>query len=108
VPRLLIFWTRPDHLSADEADGWARQEAARLLADEAIDSVELTRLNDASFAHPRQWDWMLELHLAARGHENEELVSDACADWLADLRLLGMRPAIVFANSGSVLRREDG
>jgi heme-degrading monooxygenase HmoA len=36
VTRLLIFWTRPSHLSTDEADAWAREQLRRVRQTPAI------------------------------------------------------------------------
>ena len=102
----MIFWIRPYHLSAAEAEASARHEVGRLLTIEGVRSAELTRLGNASSRHTRDWDWMLELHLAA-GVDGQACVDDkACAEWLGDLRLLGMRPSVLLAAGGTTVPLE--
>jgi hypothetical protein len=79
VARLLIFWTHPRHLSAAEADAWARGELRKVTGLAAVERGELTRLRTASERLGCPHDWMLE--------------------WLADRRLLGMQPAVVAVDS---------
>jgi hypothetical protein len=100
MARLLVFWTRAAHLSVEEADSWARAEASRLLDLEAVVRAELTRLHAPSAHHPRAWDWLLEVHLATGADEEACVESTPCVEWLADLRLLGMRPLVLFAPAG--------
>jgi hypothetical protein len=64
-----------------------------------VERALLTRLDDASARHRRDWDWLLELDV-------ELPVPGWIDDWLGDLRLLGCRPAIVLAAGGIAL--EDG
>ena len=46
---------------------------------------------------------MLELHLAP-GVDPSHFVSAApCANWLADLRVLGLRPSVLLADGGIAL-----
>jgi hypothetical protein len=108
MPRLVILWTRPYHLPADEADDWARRESARMLALDGVEHGELARLHSGSARLVGEWDWMLELHLhdGVDGHACAE--QPALADWLLDLRLLGMRPTIVISDSPTELTRERG
>jgi hypothetical protein len=100
MARLVVLWTRPYHLSAEEVDSWTRREAAHLLALAGVARAELTRLSGGD------WDWMLELHLrdGADGHACAE--DAAFEDWLLDLRLLGMRPTVVLVEDTTVLTRE--
>jgi hypothetical protein len=95
VPRLLVLWTRPHHLTAEEAGRWAHAEVRRLLLVEGVSSARLTRLESASPRLAREWDWLLELEIAAPVADSVD--HGPCAEWLADLRLLGMRPAVVLA-----------
>ena len=95
MARLLILWTRPSHLSAQETEAWVREELDRFVSDEAIEGVELTRIRSGSPHHPQHWDWLLELVLRPGVDPSECTDRGACADWLADMRLLGMRPSVV-------------
>ena len=104
VTRIMVFWTRPYHLSAEQADSWAREEVGRLLAIDGVRSAELTRLRTASPRHGRDYDWMLELHLAAEADGDEWVEHDECREWLMDMQLLGMRPTVLLAGAGTTLR----
>jgi hypothetical protein len=105
MPRLLVLWSRPAHLSAAEAERWARGEIRALLADDGVRSAELTRLENASPRHESDWKWLLELQVA--GSAGECLERGPCAAWLGDLRLLGMRPTVIVAGD-EVGLEEDG
>ena len=95
VPRLLVLWNRPHHLTAAEAERWARDEVRALRATDAIRSARLTRLESASPRQASDWRWLLELELT--GSVRDCVERGPCAEWLGDLRLLGMRPAVVVA-----------
>ena len=95
VSRLLIFWTHPSHLSVAEADDWARAELSKVTALPAVDRAELRRLRSASATFDCPHDWMLELHLAAGAEPSDCVQARVCAEWLGDLRLLGMHPAVI-------------
>jgi hypothetical protein len=103
MPRLMVLWTRPYHLSASEADEWSCREAARALEWDGVTRAELVRLQSASTQQASQWDWMLELQLRDGIDASACIESPACARWLGDLRLLGMRPAVVLAARSSTL-----
>jgi hypothetical protein len=98
VARLLIFWTQPSHLSAAEADVWACGELRKVTGAAGIERAELTRLRPGSERFGAPHDWMLELHLAAGTAPADCVAAGPCAEWLGDLRLLGMRPAVVVAD----------
>jgi hypothetical protein len=103
MARLVLVWSRPYHLSDEEAERWVRAEASRLLALDAVERAELTPLCAASKRHAKPWDWMLELHLVEGADAHACAEAAALRDWLGDLRLLGMRPDIVLAGEGSTL-----
>jgi hypothetical protein len=98
VPRVLVLWSRPHHVSAEEAERWARSEVRALLADGAVRSAELTRLESASPRHACDWNWLLELEVA--DPVRDCIDRGACAEWLGDLRLLGMRPEVILVGDG--------
>jgi hypothetical protein len=106
VARLMILWRRPHHLTADEVEQWTRRKLGRLIGLEAVRHAGLTRPRSASAARPREWDWMLEVHRAQWADEEGFVEGDACAEWLGDLRLLGMRPSIIVAGDEIVLGPE--
>jgi len=107
MARLLVFLTRPHHLSDDEVETWTRGEARRLLAVEGVERLELTRLQSASERHARPWDWMLELYLAPYADPRDWVDAGPCAEWIGDLRLLGLRPAVLVAAVTDTMRRMD-
>ena len=91
VPRLVMLWTRPDHLTREEADAWVHAEVAGLgLADARIGEVQ-----PAAFEHPVSWHWMLELEVDDAAIGARSLRRGPVADWVRDLRLLGMRPTVM-------------
>jgi hypothetical protein len=101
VARLMILWTRPSHLTAEEAERWARDEVRALLEADAVRRAELTRLESASARHGCDWDWLVELEIGLPARDTVD--RGPCAEWLGDLRLLGMRPAVLLAAEGITL-----
>ena len=102
VSRLLIVWSRPHHLTAEEASQWVRGEIGALLGDAGTRSGELRRLERASPRHGCDWHWLLDLDVAAPASEFVD--EGVCAEWLGDLRLLGMRPQVMVV--GDAVARE--
>jgi hypothetical protein len=98
VARLLIFWTQPLHLSAAEADAWVRGELRKVTGLAGVERAELTRLRSGSERFGAPHDWMLELHLTPGAAPADCVAAQPCAEWLGDLRLLGMSPAVVVAD----------
>jgi hypothetical protein len=94
MPRVVVLGLRPFHLSAAEADAWLAAESARLLEIDGVVRAELTSIEAASDRFVAPSDWMIELHLAEGGDGYATVEDPRCADWLGDLRLLGMRPAV--------------
>jgi len=99
VARLLIFWMQPSHLSAAEADAWVRGELRKVTGAAGIERAELTRLRPGCERFGAPHDWMLELHLAPGAAPSDCVETRPCAEWLSDLRLLGMRPGVAVADS---------
>jgi hypothetical protein len=95
VPRVLVLWTRPHHLTREEAERWVRRELRAVAAAEAVRSARLSRLEQASPSHGGDWRWLLELQIA--GSVRDYVESGPCAEWLGDLRLLGMKTQLVVA-----------
>jgi hypothetical protein len=105
VPRLLVFWSRPHHISRGEADAWLHSEVGRLLGLEAVERAYISRLERASDRHGLPWDGMLELHLAPGASVAACVDSPDWRDWFGDLRLLGMRPSAIVADGTVELER---
>ena len=99
MPRLLILWTRPAHLSRVEADAWARGEVPALAAAAGVDGTRITEVRPAGFAHPSAWHWMLELDVADDAAAGRSLETGPVADWVRDLRILGMRPTVLLVDT---------
>ena len=105
VARLLVLWSCPHHLSAEEAERWVRAEVRALRAAAAVRSAKLTRVESASPRQPCDWRWLLELELT--GSVRDCVERGPCAEWLGDLRLLGMRPAVVVAAEAIALEEDS-
>jgi hypothetical protein len=99
VPRLLILWTRPGHLSLEEADAWIRSELAVLDAVPDVASSRITEVRSAAAAHPASWHWLLELDVSDDAAAGRSLQRGPVADWVGDLRLLGMRPTVLLVGA---------
>jgi hypothetical protein len=57
--------------------------------------VTLRQVQSAALRHPRAWDWYLELELANGDAPSAVVRQPECAEFLADLRLLGTRPTVL-------------
>jgi hypothetical protein len=102
VPRLLVLWSRPHHLSDEEAERWARAELRGVATAPGIRSLQLRRLEAPSPRYAGDWRWLLELEIDGPARACVE--SGPCGEWLADLRLLGMRAEVVVAAEAVELR----
>jgi hypothetical protein len=104
MARLIILCGRPYQLTAEEAADWVRREVERLLEADAVTHAELTQLQTASARHPAGCHWMLELHLEEGIDAHRVADEPPCADWLSELRQLGMQPVVLLAAGGTVHR----
>ena len=95
VPRLLVLWSRPQHVTSEEAERWAQTEILALLRADDVQSAQLTRIESATARHGADWSWLLELEVA--GPVTQFVTCRPCADWLGDMRLLGMQPRVMVA-----------
>jgi hypothetical protein len=95
VPRLLILWSRPRHLTREETEAWIEAELLRMAAVPEVGGSRLTEVRPAALAHPTDWQWMLELDVADDAAAGRSLDRGPVADWVRDLRLLGMRPTVL-------------
>ena len=92
--RVLVLWVRCYVISAEEDARWAGEESAKLRECDGVLGLALHRVESAAVRHVRQWDWCLELTVAD-GAANAVVRQQVCAEFLADLRLLGTRPAVL-------------
>ena len=95
MPRLVVLWTRPDHLGRDEADAWVRTEVAALDAAPGISRAWVAELRRAALEYPAHFHWILELDVVDQASVARTLRHGPVADWVRDLRLLGMRPTVL-------------
>jgi hypothetical protein len=98
VPRLVVLWTRPDHLTRQEADAWVRTQIAALDAAPGISSARVAELRSAALEHPALWHWILELDVVDHASVARTLRCGPVADWMRDLRLLGMRSTVALVD----------
>ena len=90
---------RPRRLKREEAVEWLRKATASLEVGEGgVKALQLVELDSPSLRWARCWDWLLEVELASDVDANELVSHGPWGDLLADLRLLGMRPAVAIAN----------
>ena len=94
---------RPYHLTSEESEEWLRSQAEELARITGVRFVDMTRLASVSLGFGREWDWLLEAHLDADMDPLHTVRDAACAGLLADLRLLGMRPAVVITERTATL-----
>jgi hypothetical protein len=92
--RVLVLWIACSVISAEEDARWVAEATARLRECEGVLGLALHRVETAAVRHVRQWDWCLELHVA-EGASNAAVRHPVCAEFLADLRLLGTRPSVL-------------
>ncbi len=97
-----MTWDHPHHLSVSEVEAWLVSEARRLPALPGVQRVTLTRVS-ATERHGRPWDWVCELHLRDGAGARECVDDVAFAEWLRDLRLLGMRPKVAVLEATEVV-----
>jgi hypothetical protein len=92
--RLVVLWNACHGISADEDARWVREETAKLASCNGVACSALHRVASAALRYPRGWDWCLELELADHEAPNAFVRRHPCAEFLADLRLLGTRPSV--------------
>ncbi len=86
------------HLAADEAAAWLEREARAIHGQPGVQAIGLTELEPAPLRWGRVWHWLIEIELETALDASALAKGTSCAVLLADLRLLGMRPAIAVAN----------
>ena len=91
--RILVLWNSCSGVSAAEDADWVRAESAKLSECDGVAALEVHRVESAALRYPRQWDWCLELRLGGDA-PSTVLRRPPCADFLADLRLLGTHPTV--------------
>jgi hypothetical protein len=84
-------------LDEDEAAAWTHKEVAALLRSPSIRRAEPKAIEVSGDSLGHMYDWLLELDVESR----EALEAAPLAEFLLDLRLLGLRPAVL------VLREQE-
>jgi len=97
--RLMLFVCRPYYLSGEEALRWIHQQAAP-LATMGAERVELVRLGAPGAYGESDYEWLIEMHYQRVEDAAGDARNGPCRDLVADLRLLGMRPRLVVADTG--------
>ena len=91
--RILVLWNACLGVSADEDARWVREQAAKLSSCDGVRTMRLHQVESAALRHPRHWDWCVEL--AVEEAPNAVVRAPACAEFIADLRLLGTKPSVL-------------
>ena len=91
--RIFVLWSGCRGVSDAEDADWVRAEAATLSECDGVAALHLHQVESAALRHPRQWDWCLEIRLAGDA-PSAVLRRPTCANFLADLRLLGTHPTV--------------
>jgi hypothetical protein len=106
VGPVLVCWSRPQRLTADETEQWVSAELRRVLAAERLDTARLTRLRAASARYGAPCTWLLELDVPAGRDAERCLDTGAWSVLLGDLYALGMHPGAMVVDRGDLLRAE--
>jgi len=96
--RMLVMWRHPEGPSARDGAEWAHREAVRATAALGAKRAALVQLLPVDH-HPLEHDWLLEVDFASEERAFAALRAPALVDLLLDLRMLGMKPAVTFAES---------
>ena len=96
---MLVLCRHPYHLHREDAQAWLRQGLEHVVRRDGLDGATLTRLANPSPGCTRSFDWLVELRLDERLYTAALGRGGACAELLADLRQLGMAPAIALADA---------
>ena len=90
--RILVLWNACVSVSPDEDAQWVKEEVGKLAGSMGVRDLSLHKVESAALRFPSRWDWCLEI--AADEPANVIVRSSPYAEFLADLRLLGSKPAV--------------
>jgi hypothetical protein len=99
VPRLILLCERPRHLGREESVVWLRQATQHLVDGSDVVGLQFTELESPSPHWSPAGDWLLEAELADDVDVRRLIDTPQWREVLADLRLLGMRPALAVADA---------
>jgi hypothetical protein len=91
--RILVLWNACRGISSDEDARWVREEVEKLEAGPGVRSLTLHEVGSAALRYPHYWDWCLEV--AVDETPNAVIRAPGYKEFLADLRLLGTKPAVL-------------
>jgi hypothetical protein len=98
VSRLVLLLQGTPHLKGDEAETWLREQLGLVAGQRGIVRVSLSRLESVSSELMRGFDWLIELECSAVEDATSTSCGGAFVELFTDLRLIGMRPSLAFAN----------
>jgi hypothetical protein len=90
--RILVLWNAK---RGSDDESWARSQTDALRACSGITAMALHPVSTAAVLHPQPCSWCLELRLAPETAPNEVVRDRPFAEFLGDLRLLGMHPRVL-------------
>ena len=93
--RVLVLWNRVGGLKPGEDESWARAEVAKLEGHDGIAALVLQPVTTAAIRHASPLGWCLEIRLAEGQSASELVRGRPFAEFLDDLRLLGMHPRVL-------------
>jgi hypothetical protein len=98
--RVIVLWVACSVISAEEDARWVGAETAKLHECDGVLDLAVHRVESAAVRYACQWDWCLELRVTD-GASNAVVRHPVCAEFLADLRLLGTRPSVLVLPEGT-------
>jgi hypothetical protein len=93
--RILVLWNAGRGVAPGDDESWARNQTDALRACSGITAMALHPVASAAVLHPQPCSWCLELRLAPESAPNEVVRDRPFAEFLGDLRLLGMHPRVL-------------
>jgi hypothetical protein len=93
--RILVLWNAGRGVAPGEDESWARSQTDLLRSCRGVAAMALHPVLSAAVLHPQPCSWCLELRLSPDAAPNEVVRDRPFAEFLGDLRLLGMRPRVL-------------
>jgi hypothetical protein len=93
--RILVLWSRPRGVMPADDARWATTQIDGLRTCPGIAALALHPVASAAARHPQPASWCLELRLAGDAEPHHVVRDRPLAEFIADLRLLGMRPSVL-------------
>ena len=90
-----MLWNAGRGIAPGEDESWARSQTDTLRSCRGVAAMALHPVRSAAVLHPEPCSWCLELRLEPEVAPNEVMRDRPVAEFLGDLRLLGMRPRVL-------------